>query len=132
MSNAETVDGSICRAHGCSSCCLDNSMPLTVKDIRRITKLGYSPGEFIVRKNGERQLRNLKGSCIFLEKGRCKIYPGRPEGCRLYPLIYDPFKKRVIIDPVCSHHEEFSINTRSAEKLRKLVTTIEREKRRET
>jgi Fe-S-cluster containining protein len=106
-------------------------MPLTLKDIRRIQKKGYKPSEFIVKRNGERQLRNIEGLCFFLEKGRCTIYRDRPEGCRIYPLIFDENCKRVIIDTDCSHHEEFSINPISAEKLRKLIRVIDREKSRE-
>jgi hypothetical protein len=106
-------------------------MPLTIRDIKRIRKEGYDPNDFIVEKNGQRQLKNLKGSCYFLKKGYCTIYSHRPEGCRLYPLIYNPSKRTVIIDPLCSHREEFSINEYSAKQQRKLVKKINRETRRE-
>jgi hypothetical protein len=106
-------------------------MPLTVRDIRRIVKKGFKAGDFIVRKNGERRLRNLDGSCVFLKEGKCKIYSVRPEGCRLYPLIYDPSKNRVIIDQACPHSEEFKIKQERSKQLRELVKRIKREKIRE-
>jgi hypothetical protein len=106
-------------------------MPLTIRDIRRIVKKGFKPGDFIVRKNGERRLRNLEGSCVFLKEGTCEIYSFRPEGCRLYPLIYDWSKNRAIIDQACSHREEFKIKQSRSKQLRELVKRIKREKRRE-
>jgi len=123
--------GLICREHGCSSCCEENSMPLTVRDIRKIIKNGYKSADFIVMSRGERHLRNSEGKCVFLEGGQCNIYSFRPEGCRLYPLLYDPSNDSIVIDPACPHRGEFKINQTSAEKLRKLVKTVKREKRRE-
>jgi hypothetical protein len=106
-------------------------MPLTVRDIWRIMKKGFKPEDFLVRRNGERHLRNLDGSCVFLEKGECKIYSFRPKGCRLYPLIYDQSKNRVIIDQACPHGGEFKIKQSRSKQLRELVKRIKREKRRE-
>lgn len=80
---------------------------------------------------GERHLRNYDGACVFLEEGQCNIYSFRPEGCRLYPLIYDQSRDGVMIDPECPHQREFKINQTGAEKMRKLVKTVRREKRRE-
>jgi Fe-S-cluster containining protein len=79
-------------------------MPLTRRDIERITSLGY-PLEYFARRgaDGVMYLRNVNGHCVFLDPdtGRCKIYPWRPEGCRLYPLVYDPENDEVIVDPDC-------------------------------
>jgi hypothetical protein len=106
-------------------------MPLTVLDIRRILKKGYKAEYFLVRKDGERHLRNLEGKCVFLKKDKCKIYSFRPKGCRLYPLIYDQSKNRVIIDQACPHGEEFKIKQSRSKHLRELVKRIKREKRSE-
>ncbi len=78
-------------------------MPLTKEDIERIEKLGYSRSYFVqVDENGIPRLRNVNGHCVFLDPrtGRCKIYPYRPLGCRLYPLVYVP-GEGVIVDPLC-------------------------------
>jgi Fe-S-cluster containining protein len=68
-------------------------MPLTEEDIERIERLGYPRDYFVVvGEDGIPRLRNVDGHCVFLdvETGRCKIYPYRPLGCRLYPLVYVP------------------------------------------
>jgi len=65
-------------------------MILTPSDIRRITSLGYELSYFAEFRNGFYRLRNVDGHCVFLDvsSGKCKIYPHRPLGCRIYPVIY--------------------------------------------
>jgi len=68
-------------------------MPLTEEDIERIERLGYRREDFVViGDDGIPRLKNVNGHCVFLdvETGKCKIYPYRPLGCRLYPLVYVP------------------------------------------
>jgi len=75
----------------CAKCCYGTEMPLSRKDIERITSLGYEVHEFVrVEADGIPRLKNINGHCVFLDEdtGRCKIYPWRPLGCKLYPLIY--------------------------------------------
>lgn len=63
-------------------------MPLTIEDIIRIKKMGYEVKYFAVFRNGLWRLRNIDGRCVFLsDEGLCIIYPNRPLGCRLYPVI---------------------------------------------
>lgn len=106
-------------------------MPLTIRDIRRIVKKGFNSKNFILRKEGERHLRNVEGSCFFLKNGKCKIYSIRPEGCRLYPLVYDATENRVIIDQSCPYSEKFKIKQERSKQLRELVKRIKRERKRE-
>ncbi len=78
-------------------------MPLTRSDIERIKSLGYSEDYFVVYdEDGIPRLRNVDGHCVFLdpETGACKIYPWRPMGCRLYPLVCVP-GVGVTVDPEC-------------------------------
>jgi Fe-S-cluster containining protein len=94
-----------CRVDGkpCSKCCYETEMPLTREDIERIERLGYRREELVVvGDDGIPRLRNIDGHCVFLDprSGRCKIYPWRPLGCRLYPLVYDPCCG-VTVDPEC-------------------------------
>lgn len=75
----------------CAKCCYDTEMPLTREDIARIVSLGYKISDFVrVGADGIPRLKNVNGHCVFLDEdtGKCKIYPWRPLGCRLYPLIY--------------------------------------------
>jgi len=75
----------------CAKCCYGTEMPLSKEDIKRIMSLGYEIHEFVkVEADGIPRLKNVNGHCVFLDEdtGRCKIYPWRPLGCRLYPLVY--------------------------------------------
>ncbi|RLG47527.1 MAG: YkgJ family cysteine cluster protein [Thermoproteota archaeon] len=87
---------------GCHLCCLNTRMPLTRGDVKRITSLGYDPGEFAVRdERGILRLRNVGGRCYFLRDGRCSIYESRPLGCRAYPVVWDPERGACVKDPEC-------------------------------
>ncbi len=101
-----------CRIKGryCGKCCYNTEMILTVEDLYRIIDLGYSLREFAVESKGFIRLRNIDGHCVFLDPktNKCMIYEYRPIGCRLYPLIYDPDRRRVLIDRFCP--KAYSIN----------------------
>ncbi|MCS7364313.1 MAG: YkgJ family cysteine cluster protein [archaeon GB-1867-035] len=74
----------------CGKCCRETEMPLTLKDLRRIASLGYKVTEFAIFDGEKWKLKNINGHCFFLDEktNLCKIYPHRPEGCRIYPIIY--------------------------------------------
>jgi Fe-S-cluster containining protein len=98
------------RCTGCGNCCKDPLLPLTDKDVVRITqRTGDAPQDFItwVDRNGIdmddepeafvrlRQgkrvmvMRHQGGGCRYLGKDdRCTIYGSRPLGCRIFP--FDP------------------------------------------
>jgi len=78
-------------------------MPLTKRDIERIKKLGFAEESFVDRRGRMPRLRNVDGHCFFLDPATnsCTIYPDRPEGCRLYPLVYEEESDRVSVDPLC-------------------------------
>lgn len=103
-------------------------MSLTKDDIERIEKLGY-PREYFVEESidGIPRLRNIDGHCVFLDTntGRCRIYPYRPIGCRLYPLIYVP-GEGVTVDPLCprSHQIPSHVIERYKKYVVKLVKKI--------
>jgi hypothetical protein len=119
--------GSVCLEHGCSLCCQDTRMPLTKHDIGRLRDLGYESKDFVTLEGGEKRLRNVKGKCFFLKDGRCKIYRNRPEGCRIYPLIYYTESKKAEIDPDCPHHQLFQLKHEDIKKLKRIIRTIEKE-----
>lgn len=109
-----------CRAHGCHVCCVETRMTLTLADIRRLESAGFSD---FARENreGDLELRNRDGRCVFLEDGRCRVYDQRPVGCQLYPLILDLGLNRVVRDDYCPHHEEFPIDPGAVSRLRRSV-----------
>jgi len=95
-------------------------MTLTGADVSRLEAAGFT--RFTEqRPNGDIQLKNHDGGCIFLDGGRCEVYEVRPEGCRLYPLILDLGLNRVVRDKVCPHREEFSMDPDRIDRLRRSV-----------
>ncbi|WFO74709.1 YkgJ family cysteine cluster protein [Desulfurococcaceae archaeon MEX13E-LK6-19] len=87
----------------CGKCCYDTEMILTIDDIMEIMGLGYSIDYFAELRDGYVRLRNINGHCVFLdpETNKCMIYKWRPVGCRLYPLIYDPWRDEILVDKLC-------------------------------
>ena len=94
-----------CRVDGkfCGKCCHDTRMPLTESDIKRIKRLGFAEEYFVDRRGRIPKLKNVDGHCVFLDPdtNSCMIYPDRPEGCRLYPLVYDEECDKVVVDDLC-------------------------------
>lgn len=129
--NAMTDTVNPCRRHDCHTCCVDTRMTLTEADISRLESVGFSD---FARENrdGDLELRNSEGRCVFLEDGRCGVYHRRPDGCRLYPLVLDLGLDRVVRDDFCPHQGEFSIDPDRAARLRRSVAreTAEAAKRR--
>jgi Fe-S-cluster containining protein len=115
-----------CREHGCYACCLDTRMTLTLADVARLEATGHTGfcGEL---DDGSWVLRNVDGHCVFLVVGRCSVYARRPEGCRLYPLVLDLDKDRVVRDDFCPFRREFRLTRRDKIMLRASVTREENE-----
>lgn len=98
------------RCTGCGNCCKDPLLPLTDRDVLRITErtgarpetfvrwvdrngidMDDEPEAFVRLKEGKRVMimRQGAGGCHFLGKDdRCSIYSQRPLGCRIFP--FDP------------------------------------------
>lgn len=97
----------------CGKCCLETEMIISIKDIERIiSNLEHVCKEDFGYKNrdGFYQLKNNDGRCIFYNAfyKSCKIYEYRPQGCRLYPLVYHTERKKCIIDGECPSPEVIS------------------------
>ena len=120
-----------CLIHGCSKCCVETQMPLLEDDIHRITLLGFERDFFTVEKDGWVTLRNQDGKCVFLEDGLCSIYQFRPEGCRLYPIVYDPSQGYAALDEDCPYRDEFKLTPPLVNRVSRVVEQLyrEREKR---
>ena len=120
----------VCLQYGCIKCCLNTEMPLTSSDIIRIRRLRVSNDFFIAKKNGNRHLKNLSGRCIFHNGQRCTIYNYRPEGCRLYPVIFCETTGETLLDSYCPHHEKFQLTSSASHEVIKLVRELDVEKKR--
>ncbi len=95
-------------SENCHECCLETEMPLSEKDITRISDLGFKIDEFLEEQDGFMVLRNIENKCFFLKNGLCSIYEDRPEGCTYYPLIYDLEIDEFLIDDLCPHAQDFN------------------------
>lgn len=93
----------------------------------RIEKLGFKRVEFTVETNGETRLKNRQSKCFFLEESGCRVYASRPDGCRIYPLIYDVDTRRFVLDPICLHAAEFKATKEDKEQLKHLIHKLDRE-----
>jgi Fe-S-cluster containining protein len=75
-------------------------MQLSLDDIQRLERLGYTSSEFVRIKDGFYTLKNRNGACFFFdtESSSCRVYVSRPDGCRFYPIIYSMDDGHPIID----------------------------------
>ena len=120
---------SCCMRYKCVQCCLETEMPLSKEDIERIKGLGFDYDYFVVKRSGWLQLRNYDGRCVFNDGKRCLIYKNRPEGCRLYPIIYYEDNKCVALDEECPLIDEFKISEKDLRTEVSLVTKLKDERR---
>jgi Fe-S-cluster containining protein len=128
IDSGETLScGSTCLKNGCAACCAETEMPLTKEDVKRIEKLGFKRISFIIEAEGETRLRNVRGVCFFLDGMRCRIYGSRPEGCRIYPLVYDVETHEFVYDSVCFHSNEFKVRREDKTRLKRLIRKLETE-----
>jgi Fe-S-cluster containining protein len=100
-------------------------MPLSDEDISRIAALGHQQTTFVVEMRGMKCLRNRRGRCVFLVDG-CAIYQDRPEGCRLYPVVYDSVENRAVLDDECPYRKEFRVTFKKSKQVSRLYRSLMR------
>ena len=115
-----------CMINSCVKCCIETRMPLTSFDIERISKQGYRIKDFVVKRRRERQLKNVNGRCVFLGDNGCKIYSFRPEGCRLYPLVFNENNGKCFIHDFCPYGHEFKVSRDEVENLFSLIKELDK------
>lgn len=121
-------DGLPCVRHSCNRCCYEAEMPLTEADMARLEGRGHDRKAFSVLDDElVAQLRMVDGHCYFLKQGRCSVHEVRPAGCRLYPLVWNQYSKRVELDDFCPFVREFPADPSVAEEVRATLATLERE-----
>ena len=87
--------GNCCRSHGDYE-----YVYLADFDVDAISQyLGLSRFDFLTRfcaaEDGWTYLRNQGSACVFLEKGRCEIYPVRPKQCSTWPFWTENLEQEV-------------------------------------
>jgi len=73
----------------CKAKCCDESVGLTLSDIKRISSLGMRWDEFAEYDEGTKmfRLKGVGGRCIFVDEDlKCKIREKEPAVCRLLPF----------------------------------------------
>jgi Fe-S-cluster containining protein len=121
-----------CVSNSCTLCCHDTNMPLTLADIERLTARGERLSDFSEpdeEDEGYLRLANTdEGNCTFLlPDGRCRVQADKPEGCRLYPFIYDADHDAVIRDGICPFNRQFEPPPDVERRVRELIARLERE-----
>lgn len=117
-----------CLETNCTHCCIKTNMVLTTHDIQTIEKLGYGMQFFVSERNGWLQLKNNKGRCVFHNGTICTIYDHRPEGCVLYPVVYDKDHRVAILDSDCPQRHCFLLSDTKSEQLYRLISILEKER----
>lgn len=118
------ISGILCVKHKCVKCCVETRMPLSNLDLKRILKLGYRLECFAEKTQGRWHLKNNSGRCYFLREEGCTIYSHRPEGCQLYPLVYDETLKKAMIDSFCPYGYLFEVGRNDVERLKTLLEKL--------
>lgn len=138
-------DVSPCAAHGCSRCCHDVEMLLTESDVARIAAVRPDVDFWFQADDGYLQLRvadrppvagqrlepGAAGKpCVFLDEvGRCTIHAVRPEGCRLYPAVFDdPVPRAILDDEYCPHTDGFALDGEVHQTVQALADTLNEER----
>ncbi len=103
-------------------------MSLTEADLERLRRAGHHDF-FFQAGDATLRLRNLGGRCVFLSEasGWCGVYPLRPEGCELYPLVLDAERDEATLDGFCPHRGEFSFSASQRRRLRRSIEVEDRE-----
>jgi len=104
-------------------------MLLSNEDIERIKKLGFDHSYFVFCRDSWSQLKNYDGRCVFNNGKQCLIYNNRPEGCKLYPKIYDEDKNCAKLDEYCPHRDEFEITKSDLWTVFSFITKLNEERR---
>ena len=103
-------------------------MFLTYSDVEKIQKMGFDPRFFIAEHQGWLQLKNHKGRCVFHNGTRCTIYHNRPQGCSLYPAVYNKDTNSVILDKDCPQKHYFPLSQAKSDQLETLIFLLIKEK----
>jgi uncharacterized protein len=115
----------------CGMCCQETEMLLSEGDIKRIERLGYGTKRFVrIDKAGYAKLRNTQKHCVFYDplKKECSIYDRRPEGCHVYPVVFD-YSAGIVVDEICGERNTMTYQEQAETGLqvKSLLTRIDKE-----
>ena len=102
-------------------------MILSKYDIEKIKKIGFKKDFFVRKDNGFFKIKNKNGRCVFHNGKKCLIYDIRPEGCKLYPLVFSDEYDCAVVDNECPYGRFFNFNSKDIKKLYDLIELIKSE-----
>jgi uncharacterized protein len=118
-----------CLETKCYQCCKETNMLLSYQDIETIEKKGYEKSFFVKEHDGWLELKNANGRCVFHNGDKCTLYENRPQGCRLYPVVYETDSKSAIIDSECPQKQYFPRSKSKEQQLLALISILQNERR---
>ena len=118
-----------CRRENCIQCCVETEMPLSKDDLERLEGLEFKRNEFVVDVGGWMRLKNAGGRCVFNDGSECKVYDDRPEGCSLYPIVYNEDKEDAALDNDCPFSNEFDMGEDEKRELLELIGRLKKERK---
>lgn len=128
-----------CESEPCSQCCHDIEMILTDDDMRRLRAATGRSDLWFQAEDGFMQLRTRDGPpargspggrpCVLLgDDGLCTVWADRPEGCRLYPAVWDDAARSASLDAdYCPHTDGFRLAPAVGDAAKRLVARLEAE-----
>jgi len=85
--------------------------------------------------HGYAKLQNRKGCCVFYDadKGACRVYADRPQGCHIYPVVHSE-EEGTMVDSLCPMKTTVTDAemTRKGKEVTRLLKTIDREAKERT
>ena len=101
-------------------------MSLTLEDVERLESAGerdfYREAD-----DGSLRLTTVDDRCVFLVDGRCRVYPDRPDGCVLYPLVWNVVSNETDLHEFCPYARQFRFSSGDREWLARSIETEEHE-----
>ncbi|MFH1415599.1 MAG: YkgJ family cysteine cluster protein [Elusimicrobiota bacterium] len=98
------------KCRNCSNCCsMEGYVFISRQDVEDIAGLlGVGRDRFVEKYTADEGDRiRIKGDysdgCIFLDKGICVIYPGRPEQCRTFPFWLENLKSQHALESISGY-----------------------------
>ena len=118
----------------CAKCCEQTQMLLSNADMDRIEReTKQVRRQFSYLRDGYFYLKNRGQYCIFLNPAAnsCAIYAIRPQGCRFYPIIFDPFLDYAVVDKDCTNRDNIpqEMTLKNLPELREFILLLEKERR---
>ena len=118
----------------CAKCCEQTQMLLSNADLDRIEReTKQVRRQFSYLRDGYFYLKNRGQYCIFLNPAanNCSIYNIRPQGCRFYPIIFDPFLNCAVVDIDCTNRDNIpqEMTLKNLPELREFILLLEKERR---